>query len=246
MDGLAQTPQLSCTTPRKYPGRKVGAARSSSAASPSPWGARRGRASSRAGPARGTRGSARPGSGPLNWGVRVCPKRRFLPFSMSFPVLIRWWSKQGRRAAASRRRAAAGAETLPGRGPRARPPRPAASRRSGPGPARRPAWEPAKVSGLGGHGGHEREHGFGRRWAARQPARGTRRRARGDTGDRGRRQATGHGLEHRERGGSQGGPGPQVVATARRGPRAAQPPPPSSAHSPALFHCSLFLGSAAR
>ncbi|XP_029330222.1 PR domain-containing protein 11 isoform X3 [Mus caroli] len=63
---------------------------------------------------------------------------------MSFPVLIRWWSKQGRRAAASRRRAAAGAETLPGRGPRARPPRPAASRRPGPGPARRPAWEPAK------------------------------------------------------------------------------------------------------
>ncbi|XP_031226955.1 PR domain-containing protein 11 isoform X3 [Mastomys coucha] len=63
---------------------------------------------------------------------------------MSFPVLIRWWSKQGRRAAASRRRAAAGAETLPGRGPRARPPRPAASRRSGPGPARSPAWEPAK------------------------------------------------------------------------------------------------------
>ncbi|XP_034351258.2 PR domain-containing protein 11 isoform X4 [Arvicanthis niloticus] len=63
---------------------------------------------------------------------------------MSFPVLIRWWSKQGRRAAASRRRAAAGAETLPGRGPCARPPRPAASRRPGPGPARRPAWEPAK------------------------------------------------------------------------------------------------------
>ncbi|XP_036040587.1 PR domain-containing protein 11 isoform X3 [Onychomys torridus] len=63
---------------------------------------------------------------------------------MSFPVLIRWWSKQGRRAAASRRRAAAGAETLPGRGPRARPPRPAAPRRPGPGPARRPAWEPAK------------------------------------------------------------------------------------------------------
>ncbi|XP_052039004.1 PR domain-containing protein 11 isoform X4 [Apodemus sylvaticus] len=63
---------------------------------------------------------------------------------MSFPVLIRWWSKQGRRAAASRRRAAAGAETLPGRGPRARLPRPAASRRPGPGPARRPAWEPAK------------------------------------------------------------------------------------------------------
>ncbi|XP_057636190.1 PR domain-containing protein 11 isoform X3 [Chionomys nivalis] len=63
---------------------------------------------------------------------------------MSFPVLIRWWSKQGRRAAASRRRAAAGAETLPGRGPRARPPCPAAPRRPGPGPARRPAWEPAK------------------------------------------------------------------------------------------------------
>ncbi|XP_075817595.1 PR domain-containing protein 11 isoform X3 [Microtus pennsylvanicus] len=63
---------------------------------------------------------------------------------MSFPVLIRWWSKQGRRAAASRRRAAAGAETLPGRGPRARPPCPAAHRRPGPGPARRPAWEPAK------------------------------------------------------------------------------------------------------
>ncbi|XP_060227738.1 PR domain-containing protein 11 isoform X4 [Meriones unguiculatus] len=63
---------------------------------------------------------------------------------MSFPVLIRWWSKQGRRAAASRRRAAAGAETLPGRGPRARPPRPAAPRRPGPGPARRPAWDPAK------------------------------------------------------------------------------------------------------
>ncbi|XP_041497204.1 PR domain-containing protein 11 isoform X4 [Microtus oregoni] len=61
---------------------------------------------------------------------------------MSFPVLIRWWSKQGRRAAASRRRAAAGAETLPGRGPRARPPCPAAHRR--PGQARRPAWEPAK------------------------------------------------------------------------------------------------------
>ncbi|XP_040601828.1 PR domain-containing protein 11 isoform X3 [Mesocricetus auratus] len=63
---------------------------------------------------------------------------------MSFPVLIRWWSKQGRRAAASRRRAAAGAETLPGRGPRARLPCPAAPRRPGPGPARRPAWEPAK------------------------------------------------------------------------------------------------------
>ncbi|XP_026643458.1 PR domain-containing protein 11 isoform X5 [Microtus ochrogaster] len=63
---------------------------------------------------------------------------------MSFPVLIRWWSKQGRRAAASRRRAAAGAETLPGRGPRARPPCPAAHRRPGPGPSRRPAWEPAK------------------------------------------------------------------------------------------------------
>ncbi|XP_051040089.1 PR domain-containing protein 11 isoform X4 [Phodopus roborovskii] len=63
---------------------------------------------------------------------------------MSFPVLIRWWSKQGRRAAASRRRATAGAETLPGRGPRARLLRPAAPRRPGPGPARRPAWEPAK------------------------------------------------------------------------------------------------------
>ncbi|KAM9080996.1 PR domain-containing protein 11 isoform 3-T4 [Megaptera novaeangliae] len=57
---------------------------------------------------------------------------------MSFPVLIRWWSKQGRRAAAScrRRRAEAGAETLPRRGP-ARPQR-GRSRRGGrqPGPRR--------------------------------------------------------------------------------------------------------------
>ncbi|KAM7085046.1 PR domain-containing protein 11 isoform 3-T3 [Molossus nigricans] len=58
---------------------------------------------------------------------------------MSFPVLIRWWSKQGRRAAASRRRrcrAEAGAETLPRRGP-ARPQR-GRARRGGrqPGPRR--------------------------------------------------------------------------------------------------------------
>lgn len=64
---------------------------------------------------------------PLNWGVRVGPKRRFLPFSMSFPVLIRWWSKQGRGAAASRRRrrrrAEAGAENFASPGTRARPQR---------------------------------------------------------------------------------------------------------------------------
>lgn len=131
---------------------------------------------------------------------------------MSFPVLIRWWSKQGRRAAASRRRAAAGAETLPGRGPRARPPCPAAHRRPGPGPARRPAWEPAKVSGPGGHRGHEREHGFGRLWAARQPAWGPRRRARGDTGQRG---ACGQRGTGRSTG---SGAGPEV-ARARRLPR---------------------------
>ncbi|XP_060032532.1 PR domain-containing protein 11 isoform X5 [Erinaceus europaeus] len=60
---------------------------------------------------------------------------------MSFPVLIRWWSKQGRRAAASRRRrrrrrrrAEAGAETLPP-GTRARPAARPAAPAAGP-PAR--------------------------------------------------------------------------------------------------------------
>nr|XP_024645404.1 PR domain-containing protein 11 isoform X4 [Macaca nemestrina] len=67
---------------------------------------------------------------------------------MSFPVLIRWWSKQGRRAAASRRRrrAEAGAETLPRRGParpqRGRSRRGAASRGRARPPSRRPAAPP--------------------------------------------------------------------------------------------------------
>lgn len=124
---------------------------------------------------------------PLNWGVRVCPKRRFLPFSMSFPVLIRWWSKQGRRAAASRRRRAeAGAETLPRRGP-ARPQR-GRSRRGGrqPGPRRlrraaRRAARYARAPRLPQHSQEGEsapvanvaiENGFGKRSAVCQRARG--------------------------------------------------------------------------
>ncbi|XP_020938806.1 PR domain-containing protein 11 isoform X1 [Sus scrofa] len=87
---------------------------------------------------------------------------------MSFPVLIRWWSKQGRRAAASRRRrrAEAGAETLPRRGP-ARPQR-GRSHRGGrqPGPRRlrraaRRAARAARAPRLPQHsreGQNDREH----------------------------------------------------------------------------------------
>lgn len=138
------------------------------------------------GPGRDAAGESR--LRPLNWGVRVCPKRRFLPFSMSFPVLIRWWSKQGRRAAASRRRrrAEAGAETLPRRGP-ARPQR-GRSRRGGrqPGPRRlrRAARRAARAARAPRLPQHSREgesapvanvaieNGFGERSAVCQRARG--------------------------------------------------------------------------
>ncbi|XP_077902295.1 PR domain-containing protein 11 isoform X4 [Ictidomys tridecemlineatus] len=72
---------------------------------------------------------------------------------MSFPVLIRWWSKQGRRAAASRRRrrAEAGAETLPRGDPRARSAAaPAAgppARAAPPPPSRPPGRPPARPRG---------------------------------------------------------------------------------------------------
>ena len=107
---------------------------------------------------------------------------------MSFPVLIRWWSKQGRRAAASRRRrrAEAGAETLPRRGP-ARPQR-GRSRRGGrqPGPRRlrRAARRAARAARAPRLPQHSREgesapvanvaieNGFGKRSAVCQRARG--------------------------------------------------------------------------